>query len=111
MKWDRWAAVVLSVIVLLGGLAVAVGNDSAQLSRCITEDTKEGTGVDVGGSLWPPGNRCTYHHPDGSTTSVVKPASLRTVLVVGALLLVALAGPLTIGALWRRWYERATTFR
>ena len=107
MTWDRWTAVVLSVLVLLGGLGFIVGpNDSAQTASCITEDVREGTAVESGGSLWPPGKRCRYYNTDGSTTPLVKPASLRTLLFLGALVLFAFASPLVVGTLYRRWYAR-----
>lgn len=81
MSWDKYAAVVLSLLVLLGGLAFAVGNQSAQHRRCITEQhIGEGDHeqIDVGGSLWPPGTECTYHYSDGSTTRLMVTPSVRS---------------------------------
>ncbi len=104
MTWDRSTAALLSILVLLGGLAFAVGNQSAQHRRCITErhiGEGEHAGIDVGGSVWPPGTECTYHYPDGSTTRLVKTPSARAYVVVVTLLLLALAGPLSVGAMFR----------
>lgn len=104
MTWDRYTAVVLSLLVLLGGLTFAVGNQSAQHRRCITErDIGEGehTRIDLGGSLWPLGTDCTYHYPDGSTTRLVRTPSARAWLVVVGVLLLATAAPLGVGTVLR----------
>lgn len=114
MTWDRCVAVVLTLVVLLGGLAFAVGNQSAQHRRCITEQhIGEGDhkGIDVGGSLWPPGTRCAYHHPDGSTTRLVKTPSERAYLVVASLLVIAIAAPLGVGTLFRSSQTKQTSSR
>ena len=104
MTWDRRTAVVLSILVLVGGLIFAVGNQSAQHRRCVSEQhIGEGqhTRIDVGGSLWPPGTDCTYHYPDGSTTRLVKTPSGRASFVIVSLLLLGIALPLGVGALFR----------
>ena len=109
VTWDRWTALVMGFLVLVGGLGFIVGpNDSAQLSTCIAAGgVNEGSGrFDAGGSLWPPGKRCRFYHRDGSTTSIVKPATPRAILTVVILLVIAVLTPLVLGALARRWWAR-----
>ena len=101
----------MGVLVMIGGLGFIVGpNDSAQLSTCIAAGgVHEGSGsFDAGGSLWPPGKRCRFHHSDGSTTTIVKPATPGAVLTVTLLVVVAVLTPLALGALARRWWSRVS---
>lgn len=112
MTWDRLTAAVLGLLVVMGGLAFAVGNQSAQHRRCVTEQhigEGEHTQIDVGGSIWPPGTECTYHFPDGSTTQLVKHPSARAYVILATLLLLATAGPLGVGALSRSSRTRQTS--
>lgn len=111
MTWDRWTALVLGTLVLVGGLGFIVGpNDSAQRHTCIAAgriDESSGQ-FDAGASLWPPGKRCRFYHPDGSTTTVIKPATPKALLVVVMLVVIASATPIVVGALARRWWARVT---
>lgn len=71
------AFLVLGIVVLVGGIAVATGNDSTQNGRCLNGAAAErfvrpGVSVDVSDSWWPPGTRCAYHYPDGSSAELTR---------------------------------------
>ncbi len=109
MTWEKWAAALLSVLVLLGGAVLVFGYDSVPTTRCLVGEGVPSASVDIGPSWWPPGTRCTYHHRDGSTTSAVKAADTPTLVVIAGLLLLAIIGPFVVGAVWRRWYARVAS--
>lgn len=104
LKWAWLTAAALGFLVLLAGLAYSVGIYDMQLSRCTGPGVSEGDLVAVGGSWWPPGTRCFYRDSDGPRVLLITPGPT-VVLAVGASFLVGVIGPISVGMLWRRWYE------
>jgi hypothetical protein len=99
------AAVVLGIVVLVGGLALASGNDTTQSGRCLNGAAAEqfvrpGVSVDVGDSWWPLGTRCVYHYADGSSAESVRAISTSTLTAIVVIAMLAASVPvgLVIGA-------------
>lgn len=103
------AAVVLGVLVVVGGFALALGNESTQTGRCLSEGpvaeryARPGVAVDVGDSWWPLGTRCSYHYADGSSADAVASIPSSTVLVIVAASGAAAAIPVLVVVGVRKW--------
>jgi hypothetical protein len=88
MRRAMLASVLLGVFSLVGGLALAAGNESTQSGRCLhhgpvaERHVRPGVAVDVGDSWWPVGTRCSYHYADGSSAEAVARLPLSDLIVV-----------------------------
>lgn len=82
------ASVVLGILLGLGGLALAIGNESTQTGRCFYQGAvaeryvRPGVAVDAGDSWWPLGTRCSYHYADGTSADAVASIPSSTVILI-----------------------------
>ena len=113
MRLGIIASVVLGILMVVGGFALAIGNESTKSGRCLYHGTvaeryvRPGVAVDVGDSWWPLGTLCSYHYADGSSADAVASIPSSTVIaIVLASGVVAAVPVLLVVGVRRRGHEQ-----